>query len=75
MPSVILEREKNDHFNFSYFFVPYYQNDFLLNRFLYLLLFKDNCGIPVRISCNRDRIFIAVLTTDSLIIWYNKVNI
>jgi len=29
-------------------------------------------GTPVKVSCNRDRILVAVLTTDSVIIWYNK---
>jgi len=33
---------------------------------------QDEAGTPVKVSCNRDRILIAVLTTDSLVIWYNK---
>ena len=35
---------------------------------------QENPGSPVRVSCNRDRILVAVLTTDSVIIWYNKVS-
>jgi len=33
---------------------------------------QQDPAVPVKVACNRDRILVAVLTTDSVIIWYNK---
>ena len=33
---------------------------------------QECSGQPRHVSCNRDRILVAVLTTDSIVIWYAK---